>query len=614
MISPSLPMISTRTSKPARRFDLQRQGRAWVSLFLTMLLLAPMTVRAQETPAETARMEPNSAGYAPMMAAVQQVMELLDELAQHDAMDPFSAEMQGIADRLTLNTPATGVSQGLPEEDLLAMLRDTKEDLQQMADMLKGEDDLLRRLESVIGELERAIEGAGETDYHIRRDKPNRYVIRNERDRVTIRTENGEWWDEEDRWDRRAVGRAWKRERDERRRDWQDEKRSERRQEWHDTWRSGGLDSWGDGDVFGEWNSRWPYQTQATYRTIPSVRYNRVDGLFIGGSRSPLEWSGRDRGRIYGQGGYAFGRKAWQYRVGVETRMGSRQSNPNFDLKVGASHQRSTDTDDLWKASWGENTAAAFFFRNDFFNYYETEGWTGYVVSRLTRFAQLSAAYRSEAYSSLERTTNWSIFGSGNFRANPSVNEGTMNTMVLALEGGSVRDLTRRPRGAAFRLEAEIGQGLGGDFDFSRYLGDVRTYARLSHEAGLSLRLRGGFSEGTVPRQKAFTLGGVGTMRGYGQNQFVGTRMALANAELALYDPDILEWLLNNVTVLGLFDAGWTNLQAGSNAFSVQDVVASAGFGLALDDRRLRLEVSWPLRDVGTGLDPSLWLRYNPTF
>ncbi len=311
---------------------------------------------------------------------------------------------------------------------------------------------------------------------------------------------------------------------------------------------------------------------------------------------------------------YAFALDQWQYRIGAETRFGSRQHTPNVDLKIGGSYQRNTDTDDLWKASWGENTAASFFFRHDFFDYYQTEGWTGYAVARLTRYAQLSAAYRNEEYRSLSRNTNWSIFGEGNFRTNPGITEGLMSSVVLAFEGGSITTRNHQPKGVAFRLEAELGQGLGGDFDFSRYLGDLRTYARLAPEAGLSLRFRGGFTEGSVPAQKAFTLGGIGSVRGYGQNQFVGTRMALANAELSLYDPDIADWILDDITLFGTFDAGWTNLQAGSNVFSVEDMFASAGFGLALDDRNVRLEVSWPLQDLGTDYKPSVWLRFNPSF
>ncbi|MDE2995288.1 MAG: BamA/TamA family outer membrane protein [Bacteroidota bacterium] len=566
---------------------------------LTFLLAAGSTTI---THAQDARVP---AEYETVVSAVQKVMGLLQDVTQRHATDPINDQILAINDRLTLSGPVTGGFRESPDEDLVSMLRDIEQDLARITQSLErhGDDELARELDAVIRDLGRAIEKADESNYdaRIRRDAPNRYEIRSRKDRVVIRTQDDDWWDD-DEWKRRDRERTWRFDRD------------DLRDEWRDTFREGNFDSLSDTDVFGEWNHRWPYQTQATYRNIPAIRYNRVDGLFLGVTRSPLEWSSWDRGRIYGQGGYAFASDEWLYRVGVETRLGSRRSNPNFDVKIGGSHQRNTDTDDLWKASWGENSAAAFFFRQDFFHYHRVEGWSAYVVARMTRYAQFSAAYRDDSYRSLSAETNWSIFGDGNFRPNRAINDGQMHSFVLALEGGSIRDLANHPSGVAFRLEAEIGQGVGGDFDFSRYLGDIRSYTRLTRQAGLHLRLRGGFTEGTVPVQKAFTLGGIGTVRGYEQNGFIGTRMALANAELTLYDTDIADWILNNIVIFGTFDAGWTNTQAGTNAFSTDDLITSAGFGLSFDDRLVRLEVSWPLRDLGTGYEPSLWLRFNPTF
>ena len=589
-----------RTNQPF----LSLSRSAYALLLAAWMILPPFADAQQRDRTAESRVP---AEYETVVSAVQKVMGLLADVTQRQTTEPINDQILAINDRLTLNGPVTGGFRGMPEEDLLQMLRDIERDLQHIVRELdeRGDDDLAHSLETVLNDLEDAIDKAGD-DVRIRRDTANRYEISNGRERVSIRTSDDEWWDEDDRWEQRDEDRAWKRDRDEWREEWRDE--------WKHSWKRGSFDSFDDSDVFGEWNSRWPYQAQAWYRNIPSIRYNRVEGLFLGLSRAPLDWSSWDRGRIYGQGGYAFALNEWQYRIGAETRLGSRRSSPNFDLKIGGSHQRNTDTDDLWKASWGENTAAAFFFRHDFFNYFQTEGWTAYSVARLTRYVQLSAAFRDEDYRSLERNTNWSIFGDGNFRPNPGINEGQMRSFVFALEGGSIRDLSDRPSGAAFRLEAEIGQGLGGDFDFSRYLGDVRTYARLGREAGLSLRFRGGFSEGTVPVQKAFTLGGIGTVRGYEQNQFIGTRMALGNAELSLYDPDIADWLLDDITIYGSFDAGWTNLNAGTNSIQMDDLFTSAGFGVALDDRSVRIEVSWPLRDLGTGHEPSVWLRINPTF
>lgn len=360
------------------------------------------------------------------------------------------------------------------------------------------------------------------------------------------------------------------------------------------------------------WN-RWPYPATALYRPIPAIRYNRVEGLVLGIGRGPLDWDSYERSRLYGQVAYAFGLERFRYEAGLEVRLGPRYGNDGFDVKLGGAYRKQTTTDDLWKSSWLENTAAALLFRNDFFDYFETEGWTIYAVTHLTPYLQAGAGFRQESHTQLNRTTSWSLFGGPGFRDNPDIRVGEMNTLALTLEGGRVEDFDDRPRGAGFRLEAEFGDGLGGDFGFNRYTGDLRLYLLPAGHTGLNLRLRGGLATGEVPPQKWFTLGGIGSMRAYPQNAFTGTRALLANAELAFYEDSPLDDLLwDGLYVFGLFDAGWTG--APGQAFALDDVLPAAGFGIGLDDRRLRLELVWPLRDPGTGTDPTLWLRITPAF
>ncbi len=566
--------------------------QTFTTLFTTFLLLGMWTTQVGAQERVTSKVPSE---YESVVSAVQKVMGLLQDVTQRHATEPISDQILSISDRLTLAGPATGGFRGaIPEEDLVKMLREIERELKSIVRALdrRGEDDLSRRLESLLDDLDDAIDQAGD-DVRISRRSVNRYQIRKGKERITIRTRDDDWWDDDDEW----------------------EDRSDRWRNRSNEWRNYNMDWRSSTYAFtGELSHRWPYRAHGLYRSIPGFRYNRVEGFFLGFARSPLEWSSWDRGRIYGQVGYAIGMRDWRYEVGAETRLGSRGRNPNFDVKVGGAYHLNTGTNDLWKASWAENTSAAALFRHDFFDYYQTEGWTAYLVSRVTSFFQVSAGFRADEYTSLENEASWSLFGGDSFRPNPAINEGDMRSLVFAVEGGQISSFNHRPSGAAFRLEAEIGEGLGGDFDFSRYLGDVRAYARLTRDSGISLRVRGGFTEGTVPLQKAFTIGGIGSVRGYNQNEFLGTRMLLANAEFSLYEPDIMDWMFDDVTLFGTLDAGWTNLAAGSDEFSIDDVISSAGFGVALDDRMIRLEVSWPLRDLGTGYKPSLWFRINPSF
>ena len=393
--------------------------------------------------------------------------------------------------------------------------------------------------------------------------------------------------------------------------DFEESKELESDDDWE--WRTRRWDDYDRHDFLetyvGEFTYRWPFAESAVYRTTPAIRYNRVEGLVLGVRRQPLEWDSYERGRIYGSGGYAFGSDRWQYEIGAEGRLGRRYGDENIDLKIGGSYRRATYTDDLWKSTWAENSLAAFFFNYDFFDYYQTEGWTGYATARLTPFSQVTVAYRAEDYSSLNQETTWSLFGGDNFRFNPPVDSGRVQSVVIALEGGEVKGLHHLPHGLAFRGEAELSKGFGGDFDYNRYTGDLRTYVRTSRRSSLGARLRGGFTDGdAVPVQKGFTIGGIGSVRAHAQNAYYGSRVVIFNAEYAM----VQGWLWDELLIAGFFDAGWTN--ASSNEFAVDNMLKTAGVGFGLFDRTVRLDLAFPLDDFAGDKDPTLWLRVSPAF
>jgi len=592
-------------------------GRTLLTAVLLTALAAPAAL-AQNRNESVVSGSAAGAEYESIASAVRVIVDILQNVTREHAAAPVSDQLQGLTVRLTdASTASYGGFRG-PErdpDDLVKLLRDIERELRSVARSLeyRDEDDLAHRLENLVDRISETLDDL---------DNPERreYTIARADDDDWWRSDDDSRWDDEERWsdgDRwegddwdAGWGRGWDRR-------WKDDEDGD-----YD-WRNGNWDwepdlnwDWGlhphSKTFVGDYSLSWPYQEEAGYRPVPSFRYNRVEGLVLGFGRAPLSWRGSDTGRIYGQAGYALGLEDWRYEVGAETRFG-RGYNRDFDVKIGGGYHMNTGTDDAWKSNWIENSLAALLFRHDFFDYYETEGWTAYLVGRITPYVQFSAGFREDDYRSMANEVDWSVFRGNDFRINPAIDEGTMRSAVFTLEGGSVRALSTRPSGAAFRLEAEVGQGLGGDFDFSRYQGDVRTYTRFNRDTGFSLRFRGGFTEGEVPVQKAFTLGGAGSVRAYSQNSFLGTRMMLANAELGLYDADLIDWLLDDVSVFGIFDAGWTNA-GGVNEFNMEDVIPAAGFGISLDERNLRFEIAWPLKDLGAGSEPSIWFRLNPTF
>jgi hypothetical protein len=372
-------------------------------------------------------------------------------------------------------------------------------------------------------------------------------------------------------------------------------------------------DDWG-GIYVGASQDRNPFREDALYRGAPALRYNRVEGFVLGAALPKLDWYDSDRAAIYGQVGYAFALEEVRYTVGLEVRPGRaawRRDAGAVEFKLGGAYRRNTATNDLWKSSWFENTAAALLFEHDFFDYYQVEGWTVYGLARLGEYTQASLGYRDEDYSSLERNASFSVFDGDAFRFNPVVDELRLRSVVSTLEAGRILDWYDMPLGGIVRGEAEFGQGLGGDAGFNRFTADARAYLPVAYGTGLALRLRGGYASDDAPIQKQFTVGGLGTSRGYAQNIFVGTRALVANAELTFDEVDLS--FFDDIQLFGFADLAWTNRSG--DAFDLGETLPTAGIGLGLADRYVRFELAFPLRNVeGTGVEPALWFRLLPTF
>ena len=592
-------------------------------LFL-LLLLAPVPLVAQPI---TESPDAYAAERTLIRSTLQTIVSVVQEAAFENEHTGFGDRLGALTDQLTRAatlmdpsaTPVTASADDLDElarllADIAADLDDVREDLRE-----DGERDLADRLAPIQRDLRRAAREADRladaTPERRRTDdrwlRPDRYDDDDDDDhrhrhdddddddhrrhRHDDDDDDGHWDDDDDD--------GWNDDDDDDG-DWRP--RSHRRYDY-DTWR-------GNGDpIVGAFSGSWPYGRQtALYRPVPALRYNRVEGFVLGAGLGPEDW-GNGRLRPYGQLAYAFALDEWRYEAGGEIRLAGDRYD-GYGLKAGGSYYHNTYTRDDWKTTWFENSLAAFFFEDDFFDFHDIEGWQLYAAVGATPYVQLSGGYRQDDYVSLAKQTGWSVFEGNGFRFNPPIDDGRMQSVVLALDGGHVRDLDSLPRGAAVRLETEIGEGTGGDFDFNRFVGDARVYLPVSDFSSLGFRLRAGIAEGDfVPLQKQFTLGGIGTVRGYPQNALLGTRLLLGNAEYVASNFGIWDDVLDDVALIGFFDAGWVNV-FGTDDFRADDVLTTAGFGLGFDDRTFRIEVAFPLRDFGGDRDPSLWLRITPSF
>jgi hypothetical protein len=339
-------------------------------------------------------------------------------------------------------------------------------------------------------------------------------------------------------------------------------------------------------------------------------RYNRVEGLFLGlGSDKKYYWNGQRTYTGWGTIGYGFKSKRWRGNLGL-ARQVAFEGGRIFE--VGIEAHNVTDTKDEWVISQKENTAAAILIHEDYRDYFQRSGYganVAYYVQQEEFTGQVRVDYLIDNYTSMDNRTEWSIFGGNKvFRLNPQIDEGRMRSFLVMSGLSTVTRTMYGPNGWSIYGTAEFaGKSSNTDFGFHQYMLDVRRYQPLGRYDNVNVRLRVGTSEGTLPVQKAFELGGLSTVHAYPFKYDVGNRMVLMNAEY-IVNGDILHdvkfwpsWFMRGLNVLLLADAGWMNTVPSTSGWSdgfgemqPKHFRSNLGVGIATRNGSVRLAYVWP--------------------
>ncbi|MEO5616394.1 MAG: BamA/TamA family outer membrane protein [Candidatus Eisenbacteria bacterium] len=352
----------------------------------------------------------------------------------------------------------------------------------------------------------------------------------------------------------------------------------------------------------------WRSQRSAKGHGDLHFDYNRVDQLRFGAS-TQLQEPYSMRPRLGVRLEYATGRKRTLYGVQFEQPL-----VPPGRLAIGGSMVRRTGHHELQQVDDLENSLALLFGRQDYRDYFESEGGGAYLSWRVPDFSTVSMHWRAEDFRSLgvnRGTRSW-FQRSRTLRDNPAIDDGTQRSALVRLE--RLAQTTSRTRAGLYHwLEVErAGAGLGGDFEFTRALADVRSVLRLTPATTLSLRAVGGHTAaGALPRQRKFPVGGVDGLRAHAFSQYLGDQMLLMQAEY-----DIGLWRLhsdsapNALHALVFVDAGraWQN-PAHRWDVGRQQLQADGGFGLASADDALRIYFAKNLQKLGSDFVISMRLQ-----
>jgi hypothetical protein len=286
-----------------------------------------------------------------------------------------------------------------------------------------------------------------------------------------------------------------------------------------------------------------------------------------------------------------------------------------------------TATDDRWQMAGTQASLAAIAVRDSVRDYYRRRGVQLHAAVQPSPHYEIRFAWRGERHEDLAVETDFSLWnGDDEFRPNLGAARGKMNALVfggtydsVGFQDDSLAATYRRhqqdlPFGSSLRhpdeapgrpvwavqWTSEISTpGLGSDFDFHRHILSGRAAFPLSRYEELRARVIGGWSGGQLLPQREFSLGGIGSVHGYGFKEAAGTSMLLLNAEYAL-------GRLNGPHIVPFFDAGRIARASGEAVW-----MRGVGFGLGLT-REFRVDFGYKLDDVPGSLQ--VVLRLGRTF
>jgi hypothetical protein len=321
---------------------------------------------------------------------------------------------------------------------------------------------------------------------------------------------------------------------------------------------------------------------------------------------------------------YKFGRDEPGYSAGIERPVLRGPAR----LFLGGEIHDMTASDDLWRLTTFEQALVSVFFKNSFRDYYRRRGAQVFGAVRAGNHNEISAAARWDRHEPLPNATSYSFFRDDaafrpalpvldrhvnalvvgyTFDTRPLTAAGTRATYVRHVKDNLYGSRTRQHPGLRLDWTSEIaGRALKGDADFDRHILQARGHLPLSDRTLLSLRGLFGFSNGTLPVERAFALGGIGSVHGYAFKEASGTGMTLINAEYRVtLTPSRGEDRRDAASVFAFYDAGRVTGEGARRSWL-------RGVGVGVGAGGVRLEFGFRADDIPKSRQ--ILLRFSPTF
>jgi len=352
---------------------------------------------------------------------------------------------------------------------------------------------------------------------------------------------------------------------------------------------------------------------QKSFEFYAAPRFNRVEGLFFHGgvNHYPQKLPGFHVKAEAGWGGWNEAGKEFRFFLGA------RHDMMGFErLSVGLDIFRQLGSMDNWVISEVENSVNSFFLRDDYADYYGDQGVRFYVDKKITADHTARIEVTQRKYDNLQRNINWSLFG-GAFQDNPI--RSLISPITLA-EGNelSVRFITSFDfrDNPIFPVNGwhitTIYERTFQDFKTDGLFIALQRYQQTFGNQRYSIRAMLGSRSGSLAQQHTIGIGGVGTLRGYKDKEYIGNRMVMLNVdykfggELAQKIPLTkipgFDYVWPHISLGAFVDTGWVGrsqkdvaIFKGFKNFSFQSDI---GLSLFILDGIFRLNLARRLRSI----------------
>ncbi len=197
---------------------------------------------------------------------------------------------------------------------------------------------------------------------------------------------------------------------------------------------------------------------------VPMVRFNRVEGWFLG---AQLELDSlTKRTEVRGSVGYGFEREEILWSAGATQWLDDKRII-GFSLDA----YKTTSFTPEWLSPWDiSNAYSALVYKEDYRNYFQAEGWKFAFVHQPKSNLFISLGYRSQTERTMPNRTNFSWFSRNErFRLNPAIRDGNTRSLVLSSEYGTRLPIVGLLSPIWVKGEIEHSSSpLGSDFEFTR--------------------------------------------------------------------------------------------------------------------------------------------------